>query len=278
MVKIVSDTGTMYSIEEGRALGIDIAPLSIFINNKSYREIEEISTKELYEIINQGHIPISSQPALGEILEAYNRNGSEEVLNITMSDGLSGTYNTACAARKMVNTSENITVLNSKTLCGPQRYLVNKAADLAREGKSVKQILEVLTPYIESSISFLIPKDFEYLKRGGRLTSIAATISSVLNLVPILSLTADSKRLEKFAVKRTFVKAVDSIIDYLIKMKVDKSYNVSISHALDSQLAEKARARIEERIPGIGIDIFELTPVFLTQGGPKCVSIQVMKK
>ena len=59
-----------------------------------------------------------------------------EIINITLADGLSGTYQSACMAKSMVDHEENITVINSKTLCGPHRYLVDVAVKLAQVGKT----------------------------------------------------------------------------------------------------------------------------------------------
>ena len=278
MIKIVSDTGTLYSIEEGKAVGVDIAPLSITINNQTYRELEEISTEELNELIKEGHIPSSSQPSIGEVLDMYDRNKHCEVLNITMSDGLSGTYGSACMAKDMAENADNITVFKSRTLCGPQRFLVNKAVSLAGEGKSIRDIIYELSSSVENSRSFLIPKDFDFLKRGGRLSTMAAVITGALGLVPVLIQSEDGKKLERFAMKRTFTKAIDSIISSFIEMKVDNSYKIYVSHALEPSLAEKARLRIEEKIAGIEVEILKLSPVFMTQGGPGCLSIQAIKK
>ncbi len=253
-------------------------PLSIAINNKSYRELEEISTEGLYDLIKEGHIPSSSQPSLGEVLDAYNRNKHCEVLNITMSDGLSGTYGSACMAKDMAENPDNITVFNSRTLCGPQRFLVNKALALAAEGKSVQDIVKSLNSSVENSRSFLIPKDFDFLKRGGRLSAMAAAITGALGLVPVLTLTEDGKKLERYAMKRTFAKAIDAIIEKFLEMKVDESYKVYVCHALEPSLAEKAKLKIEDRIAGVEVEVFKLSPAFMTQGGPGCLSIQVIKK
>ena len=91
MVQILSDSSTLYSVSEGKDVGLVVVPLSVQINNKSYREFEDISSKEFLKIIAEGHIPTSSQPSIGEKEEAYNAvNG--EVIDLTMADGLSGTY------------------------------------------------------------------------------------------------------------------------------------------------------------------------------------------
>ena len=92
MVRIVSDTSTLYSTAQAREAGFDVSPLSVTINGETYREFDEISSEEFVSIINQGHMPTSSQPAIGQVEELYRKYAGEQVLNIAMAHGLSGTY------------------------------------------------------------------------------------------------------------------------------------------------------------------------------------------
>ena len=131
MIRIISDSSTLYSIEEGKKNKIDIAPLSVTINGETYRENEDITTEEFIKIINEGHLPISSQPSVGEVVNLYEKYPDDEIINISMADGLSGTYNSACMAKNMCQNSNNIEAVNARTLCMPHRYLVECAVKIA---------------------------------------------------------------------------------------------------------------------------------------------------
>lgn len=276
MVQILSDSSTLYSVSEGKDVGLVVAPLSVQINNKSYREFEDISSKEFLKIIAEGHIPTSSQPSIGEKEEAYNAvNG--EVIDLTMADGLSGTYQSAMIAKDMSNNPERIHVINTRTLCGPHRYIVNKALKLASEGKGVKEILSGIENSINVGRSFLIPYDFAFLKRGGRLSPLAATLGGLLRIIPILELSEDGKSLLKFGVKKTYKKAVMDIIEVMKNDGVDDSYDVSISHAGNDEWTDITIDLIKKEL-GINVSVYDLSPAFITQGGPGCVAIQYCKK
>lgn len=278
MVRIISDSSTLYSIEEGRKNGIDIVPLSVTIDGNTYKENEEIDSEKFVEIIKKGNLPVSSQPAVGEVIELYNKYKDDEIINITMADGLSGTYGSACMAKNLSEESERIEVINSKTLCVPQRYLVDTAAQLSREGKSQKEIIDVIEKLITTSRSFLIPKDFDYLVRGGRLSSLAGKIAGAIKLVPVVTLSEDSRTLVKFTTKRTFKKALEKICDTLIEDGIDSSYKIFISHGENEEDAIAAKKIICEKISNIEIEIYKLGPVFITQGGPGCIAVQSIKK
>lgn len=276
MVQIISDTSTLYSVREGKEKNIEIVPLQVTIQSKTYVEFEEIQSKELIDLINQGGIPSSSQPTIGRVLEAYEKHKDQPILNITMADGLSGTYQSAYMAK---NQSEgDITVLNSKTLCGPHRYLVNKAVKLAENGKSVEEIVDILTPSIQNSVSFLIPQDFEFLRRGGRCSKVAASLGGLLKLVIVMKQSDDGKQLDKHVLARTYRKALASICDTFHEKGVDENYVISISHATNQEQVNDTYQFIHQSFPNTEIEIFDLSPVFITQGGPGCLAIQAIKK
>ena len=118
MLHIVSDSSILYNQKDAKEkLGVFTTPLSVTVNGKSYREFEEIDSKAFLEIIEEGHHPSSSQPAIGEKLELYEELSKDgEVLDITMAAGLSGTYDSACSARSSVDNKDKVQVFNSKTL------------------------------------------------------------------------------------------------------------------------------------------------------------------
>ena len=120
MVRIVSDTSTLYSSAQAREAGFDVSPLSVTIAGNSYREFDEISAEKFVDIIYQGNMPTSSQPAVGMVAELYEKYAGDEIINIAMVDGLSGTYNGAVAAVDLAGDNANVTVINSMTLCGPR--------------------------------------------------------------------------------------------------------------------------------------------------------------
>lgn len=276
MTKIISDTSTLYDAKEAKQNGFTVIPLIVTIDGKSYRELEEIKAPEFLDLVQQGHIPSSSQPPIGEVLEAF-ESTDEEILNISMADGLSGTYQSACMAKQQCE-KENVHVINSATLCGPHRHLVEKAVAYAKEGKGALEIIDLLQDSIHHSQSFLIPQDFDFLKRGGRCTAMAAKIGGILKFVPVMTLTEDCKHLEKHHLARTFKKALASVKESFVNFGVNKDYIISISHALNNDQTQTTIQYFKDAFPETEIQVFELSPAFITQGGPGCVAIQCIKR
>lgn len=277
MLKIITDSSTLYTEDEARKLGFESVPLNVSIGDLEGRDLQ-VDMKDFYERIKKGEIPRSSQPSIGEVMDVFEKYSDSEILNISMADGLSGTYQSACGAREMVENSERITVFNTKTLCGPHRYMVERAQQMKEAGHSVKDILAWLEDVAERTESFLIPQDFAFLKRGGRLTPMAATLGSVLKLKPIMTLTEDCKKLDKFAVKRTMKAAVKTIIEHMKEKGVDERYKFYVVHADALEDAKGIVANLKEVFGNIDIELHDLSPVFVTQGGPQCIAIQYIEK
>ena len=277
MVHIVSDTSTLYSTAQAKEAGFTVAPLSVTIAGKSYREFDEISSEEFVKIIRQGHMPTSSQPAIGEVEDMYNQFPGEEIINVTMALGLSGTYTSAVAAAQMCDHGDKISVINTRTLCGPHRYLVQKAVQWAEEGQSREEILQKLNAIMDTAKSFLVPADFDYLRRGGRLSPLVSYVGKAVNLTPIMTQTENGERLTAASIRRGFPHAVKYIVEQLLKAGVGKGWQVQISHAGASDKAELALKALKDAMPEAEFLIYPLSPAFITQGGPGCVAVQYNK-
>ena len=155
--------------------------------------------------------------------------------------------------------------------------MTNKALKMKSEGASFEAIKAEMEMLCDNHISFLIPSDFDFLKRGGRLTPIAATALGMLKVVPVMTQTEDGKRLESFGIKRTHKKAVDAVCERLKEFGVNENYLISVSHADVKEQATATVNQISEYFPNTQVELLDLSPAFITQGGPGCIAIQAIK-
>ncbi len=274
MVQIISDSSTLYSIAEAKEIGLISCPLNVSINGNVYREFEEMDSATFVKLVRDGGIPKTSQPSIGEKVEAYQSiDPDTEIIDITMAHGLSGTYHSALCAKEMCENSANIHVVNSTTLCAPQRYIVNEALKMAHDGLDAKTILEKIDIAIHNGGSFLLPSDFDFLKRGGRLNTVAATIGGLMKIVPLMLLSDDGTTILKYSVQKTAKKAVEKIVEYLHSKGVNSDFYIAVSHADNLEVATKIKERIEEAL-NVQVELFDLSPAFIAQGGPSCVAVQ----
>ena len=278
MVRIVSDSSTLYSTSQAREAGFAVSPLSVTIAGKTYREFDEISSTEFVEIINQGHMPTSSQPAIGEVTALYEEFAGEEILNIAMADGLSGTYRSAVAAAELCEDSYKITVINTRTLCGPHRYLVQKCVEMAKDGKTLEEIKAWAEEKMDTAKSFLMPDDFDYLRRGGRLSPLVSHVGKLANLVPVMTQTDDGCRLTIAGIRRGYTHAIKYVADHLKKHEIGAGWRVYISHAATQEKVDLTLKLLKSAIPDANFEVVPLSPAFITQGGPNCLAVQYIKE
>jgi len=276
-MKIIADTATLISPSEGEFYGLTVVPVCVAINGYTYKDYSEISTADFLEQVRRGGIPSSSQPAIGDILDVMDST-EEELLILTVGDGLSGGYQTAMGARNLADNPDRIQVLDSKTLAGPLRYLAKKAVALKEMNLSMNQIKEQLQERIDSSVSFVIPEDFEFLKRSGRLTPLTAKVGSALKLLPILTQTKDRKRICPIGIKRSWKAAVDTVIEQLQSREIGAEHLISVCHAGVPQRAQQVLQWLKERFSTAETEILELSPALTTHGGPGCIVIQAIRK
>ena len=277
MVRIVSDTSTLYSTSQAKEAGFRTSPLSVTIAGKTYREFDEISSEEFVAIIRQGHMPTSSQPAIGEVENLYNSFPDDEIINVAMAHGLSGTYTSAVAAAQLCDHADRITVVNTRTLCGPHRYMVEKVVEWANAGHGVEAILEKLHELMDSAKSYLVPADFDYLRRGGRLSPLVSHVGKAAGLTPIMTQTETGERLTVASIRRGYSHAVKFLVKELEKRGIGEGWRVYISHADAMDKARQTLEALQAAMPGAYYEILPLSPAFITQGGPECVAVQYVK-
>jgi DegV family protein with EDD domain len=277
MVRIVSDTSTLYSTQQAREAGFAVSALSVTIAGNSYREFDEISSERFVEIIREGNMPTSSQPALGEVTALYEEFAGEEILNIAMAAGLSGTYQSAESAARLCDNSADITVVNTRTLCGPHRYMVEKAVEMAQAGATKEELITWLNARMDSAKSYLMPADFDYLRRGGRLSPLVSHVGKMVGLAPVMTQTEDGCRLTVAGIRRGYTHAIKYVVDALKKRGVGAGWRVYISHAAVPEKAQFALDKLKEAMPDAVYEILPLSPAFITQGGPECVAVQYVE-
>lgn len=271
-MRIITDTGSLLSQKRADELNVDLIPLQVEINGKNYRDYFEISTQDYIEAIKHG-VPNSSQPAIGDVMKCFEAN--PDGLYIAMTSGLSSTYISAVGIAN--SDFPKVTVFNSKTLAGTQQYLVELASQLSKT-LDKDEIVKKLEHCLTQCKSYLIPVDFDYLKRNGRLSPLAALMSGLLKIKPIVYHVPGMEKLDKFGVARTWNQAIDSIIEDMRKENINHNHAIYVSHADNLGIAEQFASHIRSAFENMDVIISLLSPVMITQGGPGCVSVQYILK
>ena len=172
-MKIITNTASLFTQEEGRQLGISIIPVTVSLGGKSLRDYIDISPDEYVKLLYGDEMPVSSKPSVGDMMDQL-ENIDEEAIMLTVADGLSGEYSTAMGLRSSLPNKDNIYIINSRSLAGPLRYMARKAAKLKDQGLSAAEIAAQMQLCAQSTISYVIPADFNYLRKSGRINNLTS--------------------------------------------------------------------------------------------------------
>ncbi|MDQ0976277.1 DegV family protein with EDD domain [Neobacillus niacini] len=272
-IKIVTDSTMDMTIEQADQLGVVVVPLSVTIKGETYLDRVEIQPAEFMETMKSlEELPKSSQPSAGTFLEVYDRLGEEgyEVISIHMTGKMSGTVRSAESAAQMTNTK--VTVVDSKFISMALQFQVQEAAEMAKQGKSVEEILDRLDHVREHTKLYIMIDTLENMVKGGRIGKGKAFIGSLLNIKPIASLEgAEYTPVAKVRSHSQVVKWLAKQFAEDVEGKTVK--RVGIVHAEAHELATKLKNSLIELTGYNSISVDYTGPTISTHTGPGTIAL-----
>lgn len=170
-------------------LGVKRFYMSTTINGQTYEDRLNLEPLEFYRLLEEpGVTPTTSQINLAVYLKEFEtvlQDQDSQIIYLAFSGGLSGTYQSACLARDMVD-PERITVIDSCGASVGQGLIVVKAAQAIAAGQSKAAILAQMEDHVKRMEYIFIVGSLEMLKRGGRVNPAVATLGDLLNIKLIL--------------------------------------------------------------------------------------------
>ncbi len=167
---------------------VTIVPLTVRFGDEEYLDRVELDEKSFYKkLIESDVMPSTSQANISDFEKIYKKEkeAGNEVVVITISSKLSGTYNSARLAAEEYE--DAVHIVDSRTLCIGMGILVSLAVSLAESGADAETIVDILEKEKENIKLVAVFDTLEYLKRGGRLSAAAAFAGSLLSLKPIIT-------------------------------------------------------------------------------------------
>ncbi len=269
MIKIVTDSTAYIEKEYAIANDITIVPLSVNFEGTVENEGFPGEFDDFFERLSTSKdFPTTSQPAVGSFAEVYTKAIEEgnEVIVLTISSKLSGTYNSACAAANLVD-ADKISVIDSETVAANLKVLTEMALSMAKEGHSRADIVKAIDAQKKRTGIRLTVGTLDYLKKGGRLSNTSAFIGSLLNIKPIIAL--KEGKLEPVDKVRGRKKALEKISEDIPAGITE--INIAHIYALDE--ATELKEELSKKYPHVKISIQVLGPVIGAHLGPKALGV-----
>ena len=246
-IKIITDSTADLSKELYDKYDVEVLPLLINFGEESYLDGVEINPNKVFERIEKENIlPTTAQVTPNRFVEAYKKylNEGYKIISIHMSSVMSGTYQSACIAKEMLET-EDIVVIDSQNVTAALGMLVLKAAKLRENGYDILKMEEVLNT-VKNKIKLSVYFDsLEYLVRGGRISKTAGIVGSMLGIKLVLEIkdglmaVKDKIRGNKKAIKKIISDLEAVSLDEEVPVILIDVNNIEVKEALKEYLETK---------------------------------------
>src|SRR5450759_2489949 len=274
MLRIVTDGSADIPIDWIEAYEIKILPLNIQIGDKCYQEGVDITREQFYEMVNRfGIIPKTSLPSPRQVMDFYERftNMGDSILSIHLASKLSGTFSIVQIAAQELKDRFKIYTFDSGGGSAMLAFMCREARLWDQSGQSIQDILKQLEAIRQRVTVIFTVDNLEFARLSGRVNAIQSSLSSLLQIKPIIVLRDGLLELSERV--RTRRKSLERILE-MVRQKVgDRAINVAIVHANDLPAAEAMRKKVCAVLNCKDIFLTELSIPVASHLGPGTIGI-----
>lgn len=251
---------------------VQVLGLTIQLDGQTYETVgpDKLTSEQLLAKMESGSKPTTSQINVGQFEDVFRQYAQEgtAVLYVAFASALSGTYQSAVMAREMVledYPEAIITILDTKAASMGEGLLVMKAAEARAAGLSLEQTADLLQSLVPRVKTYFLVDDLNHLMRGGRISKAAALMGSLVNIKPIIAVTADGS-LDSVAKVRGKKKAQAEVVRMTLETISDP--RVVVAYAGEKEVAENVKEQLLASGQITEVLILPLGPVISTHTGP----------
>lgn len=279
MIKIVTDSTSDIDLTVATKQQIEVVPLKVIIDGKEYKDRIDLKPEQFYQLLEDSDVlPTTSQPSPQDFLNVFEKakDNQDQVIVITLSSCLSGTYQSACIAKDLVE-YDDIYIIDSLNATHGLKLLVHKAISLRDSGLDIQEIVNELENYKLRICIFGAVDTLEYFYKGGRLSKTTATVGTMLKLKPVVGLKEGV--LDLFGKARGTSKATLKMIELIHETgDIDLNEPISIGYTGSEDGLDKFENTLREEFGFQDVLHGDVGPVIGTHAGPGAKLIAYIKK
>lgn len=267
-IAIVTDSSCDLPDEVIEKYHITIVPLRLVYKTREYRDRLEISPEKVYAMLEQ-EVPKTSLPFpedFTRVLDDLVAQGYTDVLYLSISAGLSGSYN-LIQMLAMEYSGLNIEVVNTSTLSMGLGFLVLEGARTIAASGSMEQAVARIHEVRRKMSAMFVIRTLEYLRKGGRIGKVEGTIGTLLNLKPVIMVNGDGVY-QTLAKARGFKKSVDTMLRELRSCFSGKHIHVAVVHGAAEEEALELLNQVRDFASVDESFVSQVSPVLGTHTGP----------
>ena len=278
MIRVVTDSTSDLPRDAAEQLGIQIVPLRVLFGDQTFLDGVEITADAFFTRLRTSTVlPTTSQPSPADFQRVFEEivRAGDEIVCLTISSLLSGTYASATAAQAAMPDAP-ITVIDSQTTSMAMGMVAEEAARLALNGANREQIATRIRQLLPLTRVYFAVDTLEYLHRGGRIGGAQAFLGTLLNVKPLLTLA--NGRVEALERVRTKRKALDRMVEVAAQhtQETGHPYRVVVIHAQAADEAAYVAQLVTGKINCAHLRQTQVGPVIGVHVGPGVVGIALM--
>lgn len=252
---------------------VPVAPFSLNFGSQTYR-MTDLSREELYGMLTMNPVhPTSSQPSPQDWMTALQSAGTPEVLAVTISAGLSGSRNAAEQAVSLLE-GVHVTIHDSGTLSAAQAFQVHAGVTAASRGETLDTALAWMRAvHAETELYFTI-ETLEYLRRGGRIGRVQATLGGLLNLKPVITVDKTTGQYTNVSRARSYRGGIEAVAAQVTaRFGAGTPLRVGFLYGSVPEDADVALSLLRERHPILWSGAAGVNPVLNIHTGPRALGV-----
>jgi DegV family protein with EDD domain len=243
---------------------------------------QTIPYSEFYQRMADGEMTKTSQVNVEEYADYFEHlvETGKDVLHISLSTGLSGTFNSACVAANMIKEkypSRKIIVLDSLAASSGYGLLMDRVADLRDEGRSIEEVAEWVENHKLNMHHWFFSTDLTFYIRGGRISKTAGAIGTLLSICPLLNMDLNGKLTPRFKIrtKRKVIAAIVEQMELHAENGLDYSGKCYICESACMEDAKAVAAIVEKKFPHLNgkVEINNIGTTIGAHTGPGTVAL-----
>jgi len=255
MYRIISDGGCDFTTEEAKNSRVNVVPFYVIFEGEEHlKEGVDISKADYFKrLVSEKTFPKTAQPSPQDYIDVFKPylEAGEDVIVLTISSKLSGSYNSAVLAAGILNEEfpgRTISIIDSLSSSVGQGLILREMVRMRDAGLELKKTVEITEKILKTTRVYFTLETVEYLKKGGRIGSTTAFVGGLLGLRPILQLEdGQVSQLDNVRGKKNALKLIgDAIVDAL--KDETSNINISIGHVLSEDDAKAFKASTEESL------------------------------
>lgn len=278
---IITESTTDISAEMVKELGIEMIPMAFELDGQSYMHYpdeREMESKVFYDRLRKGEKSVTSLVNTETFLQYFRPilDSGNDILYISFSSGLSGTFNSSLIAREELleeYKDANIICVDTKAASAGEGLLVYTAAKKKEAGLTIDELSKWLEENVLSLCQWFTVDDLNHLKRGGRVSALSATLGTALNIKPVLHVD-DEGHLIAMEKVRGRKKSLQALFDHMADTVINpKEQVIFISHGDTYEDAVYLADLIKTELHVKDVIISNIGPVIGTHSGPGTVAL-----